>query len=179
MYIQRKRDIKPHITSDTSFDKLVQSAEKWGAISHSTGLYGTRNQHTNVVSNAVIHPSPKDSPKNNQGHYQRFSHNTYQYIKVHLQKNTLQESGRRCDQSEMTSVMPPLRTVHPDFHCNALSLQTRHRVVLTPCLNVRFASLHFLLQTPPASHSLFPLGLTYFSCNHQHWPVPPFRISHV
>jgi len=59
MDIKLKRDVKPHITSDTSFDKLVEIAEKRDAIAHSTGLYGTRNQHTNLVSNAVTQPRTK------------------------------------------------------------------------------------------------------------------------
>ena len=54
--IKLKREVKPHITADTSFDQLVEIAEKRDPIAHSTGLYGNRNQHSNAVSNAVIPP---------------------------------------------------------------------------------------------------------------------------
>jgi len=47
--IEAKRDVLSHITSDTSFEELVGIAEKTEAIAHFTGLYGTRNQHTNAV----------------------------------------------------------------------------------------------------------------------------------
>ena len=74
--IKLKQGVKPHITADISFDELVEIAEKRDAIAHSTGLYGTRNQHCNAVSNAVIQPKPKETKNNNQGHQQRFSNNT-------------------------------------------------------------------------------------------------------
>jgi len=80
--IKLKLDVKSHITSDTSFDELVEIAERRDAIAHSTGLYGTRNPHTNAVSNAVTPPIPKDTRNNNQGYHQRFSNNTSQYNKV-------------------------------------------------------------------------------------------------
>jgi len=82
MDIKLKRDVKPHITSDTSFDELVEIAQTRDAIAHSTGLYGTRNQHTNAVSNAVTQPRPKDTRNNTQGHHQRSSNNISQYNKV-------------------------------------------------------------------------------------------------
>ena len=50
MDVKLKRDVKPHITSDNSFDQLVEIAEKSDAIAHSTGLYGRQNQHSNAVS---------------------------------------------------------------------------------------------------------------------------------
>jgi len=81
MDIKLKRHVKPHITSDTSFDELVEIAEKRDAIAHSTGLDGTRNQHTNAVSNAVTQPRPKDTRNNTQGHHQWCSNNTSQYNK--------------------------------------------------------------------------------------------------
>ena len=40
MDIKLKRDVKPHITSDTSFDQLVEIAEMRDTIAHSRGLYG-------------------------------------------------------------------------------------------------------------------------------------------
>ena len=46
MDIKLKGDVKPHITADTSFDQLVEIAEKRDAIAHSTGLYGRQNLHT-------------------------------------------------------------------------------------------------------------------------------------
>ena len=61
MDIKLKRDDKPHITSDTSFDQLVEIAEKRDAIAQSTGLYGRQNQHSNAVSNAVIPPKTRDT----------------------------------------------------------------------------------------------------------------------
>jgi len=80
--IKLKRDVKPHIISDTSFDELVAIAEKRGAIAYSTGLYSTRNQHTNAVSNAVTQPRTKDTRNNTQGYHQRSSNNTSQYNKI-------------------------------------------------------------------------------------------------
>jgi len=82
MDIKLKRDVKPHTTSDTSFDELVEIAEKRDAIPHSTELYGTRNQHTNAVLNTVTQPRPKDTRNNTLGHHQRSSNNTSRYNKV-------------------------------------------------------------------------------------------------
>ena len=82
MDIQLKRDVKPHINSDTSCDELVEITEKRDPIAYSTRLYGTRNQHTNAISNAVTHSRPKDTRNKNQGHHQRSSNNTSQYNKV-------------------------------------------------------------------------------------------------
>ena len=90
MDIKLKREVKPHITADTSFDELVEIAEKRDAIAHSTGLYGNRNQHSNAVSNAVIPPKPKETRNNNQEHHQCSSNNTSQYNKI-----TPQEKERR------------------------------------------------------------------------------------
>src|ERR1700743_1190892 len=67
MDIKLKREVKPHITADTSFDQLVEIAEKRDAIAHSTALYGNRNQHSNAVSNAVIPPKTKETRNKNQG----------------------------------------------------------------------------------------------------------------
>ena len=66
MDITLKRDVKSHITSDTSFDQLVEIAEKRDAIAHSTGLYGRQNQHSNAVLNAVIPPKRRDTRNHNQ-----------------------------------------------------------------------------------------------------------------
>ena len=66
MNIKLKRDVKPHITSDTSFDQLVEITEKRDAIAHSTGLYGRQNQHSNIVSNAVIPPKTRDTRNHHQ-----------------------------------------------------------------------------------------------------------------
>ena len=90
MDIKLKREVKTHITADTSFDELVEIAEKREAIAHSTGLYGNRNQHSNAVSNAVIPPKPKETRNNTKGHHQRSSNNTSQYNKL-----TPQEKERR------------------------------------------------------------------------------------
>ena len=79
MDIKLKRDVKPHITSDISFDQLVQIAEKRDAIAHSTELYGRQNQHSNAVSNAVIPPKPRDTRNHNQAPPQRYSNNTTEY----------------------------------------------------------------------------------------------------
>ena len=79
MDIKLKQDVKQHITSDTLFDDWVEIAEQRDAIAHSRGLYSTRNQYTNAVSNAVTHPRPKDTRNKNQGHHQRSSNNTSQY----------------------------------------------------------------------------------------------------
>jgi len=82
MDIKLKRDVKHHITSDTSFNELVEIADKRYAIAHSTELYDTRIQHTNAVSNAVIQPRPKDTRNNTLGHHQWSSNNSSQYNKV-------------------------------------------------------------------------------------------------
>ena len=92
MDIKLKREVKPHITADTSFDQLVELAEKTDAITHSTGLYGNRNQHSNAVLNAVIPPKPKETRRNNQGHPQRSSNNTSQFNKISPQEK---ERGRQ------------------------------------------------------------------------------------
>ena len=39
MDIRLKREVKPHITADTSYDQLVEIAEKTDTIAHSTGLH--------------------------------------------------------------------------------------------------------------------------------------------
>ena len=70
MDIKLKQDVKQHITSDTSFNELVEIAEKGDALANSTGLYGTRNQHTNAVSNAVTQPRPEDTRNHTQGYHQ-------------------------------------------------------------------------------------------------------------
>ena len=90
MDIKLKREVKHHIIVDTSFDELVEIAEKRDAIAHSTGLYGNRNQHSNAVSNAVIPPKAKEIRNNNQGHHQRSSNKISQYNKI-----TPQEKERR------------------------------------------------------------------------------------
>ena len=76
MDIKLKRDVKPHITSDTSFDQLVEITAKRDAIAHSTELYGRQNQYSNAVSNAVISPKPGDTRNHNQAPPQRYSNNT-------------------------------------------------------------------------------------------------------
>ena len=75
--------------ADTSFDQLVEIAEKRDAIAYSTRLYGNRYQPSNAVSNAVIPPKPNETRNNNQAH-QRSSNNTSQYSKI-----TPQERERR------------------------------------------------------------------------------------
>ena len=90
MDIKLKRDVRPHITSGTSFDQLVEIAEKRDAIAHSTGLYGRQNQHSNAVSNAVLPPKPRDTRNNHQAPPQRYSNNTTQH--THLSS---QEKERR------------------------------------------------------------------------------------
>ena len=72
-----------HITSDTSFDQLVEIAEKRDAIAHSTGLYGRQNQYSNAVSNAVIPQKTTDTRNNYQAPPQRYSNNTTQHT-THL-----------------------------------------------------------------------------------------------
>ena len=84
MDIKLKRDVKPHITSDTSFDQLVEIAEKRDAIAHSTGLYGTRNTHSNAVSNTVIQPGPRH-PQNYNNH-QQYTNNTSQNHRISQQE---------------------------------------------------------------------------------------------
>ena len=96
MEIKLKREVKPHITADTSFDQLVEIAEKRDAIAHSTGLYGHRNQHSNAVSNAVIPPKPKETRNNNQGHHQRSSNNTSQFNKISPQEKERRRQEGAC-----------------------------------------------------------------------------------
>ena len=86
MDIKLKREVKPDIIADTSFNELVEIAEKRHAIAHSTGHYGTRNQHSNAVSNALISPKPKETRNNNQGHHQGSSNNTTHYDKITSQE---------------------------------------------------------------------------------------------
>ena len=86
MDIKLKREVKPHIIADTSFDELVEIADKRDIITHSTGRYKTRTQHSNVLSNAAIAPKPKETRNNTQGH-QRSSNNTSQYNKITPQEN--------------------------------------------------------------------------------------------
>jgi len=82
MDIKLKRDFKPHIPSHTCMDELGEVAETRVAFAHSTGLYDTRNQHTNTVSNAVTQARTKETRNNIQGDHQRFSNNTSEYNKV-------------------------------------------------------------------------------------------------
>jgi len=77
--IKLKRDIQPHITSDTSFNELVEITEKTDCMAHSTGLYDTSNQHTNAVSNALTQHSTKATSNNFQEHHQLSSNNTWPY----------------------------------------------------------------------------------------------------
>src|ERR1700743_2294720 len=69
MDIKLKREVKPHITADTSFDELVEIAEKRDTIAHTRGRFENRNRHSKGVSNAVISPKPKETKNNNQGHH--------------------------------------------------------------------------------------------------------------
>ena len=96
MDIKLKREVKPHITADTSFDELVEIVEKRDSIAHSTGLYGNRNQHSNAVSNAVILPKPKDTRNNNQGHHQHSFNNTSQYNKIWPQEKARRKREEAC-----------------------------------------------------------------------------------
>ena len=79
MGIKLKRDVKPDTTSDTSFDELVVIAETTDPIAHSTGRYGTSNQHSNPLSNTVTQLRLKDTRNDPLGHDQPFSNNTSQY----------------------------------------------------------------------------------------------------
>jgi len=70
-------------------------------------------------------------------------------------KSTLPQIRRCCALMQATSLLRSLRSVRPEFRCNALYLLTRRCVVLTPCLHLSSGSLHFLLMMAPASHCLF------------------------
>ena len=61
MDIQLKRDVKPHITSDISFDQLVEIAETRYPIAHFTRVYGRQNQNRNALSNTVIPLKTRDT----------------------------------------------------------------------------------------------------------------------
>ena len=91
--IKLKRDVKPHITSDTSFDQLVEIAEKREAIAHSTGLYGCKNQHSNAGSNAVIPRKTRDTRNNHEAPPRRYSNNTTQ--NTHLSPPSNKRRKRR------------------------------------------------------------------------------------
>ena len=49
-----KREVKPHLTPDTTSEELVVMAENKDAILHSTGVYGNKGHHSNVVTNAIL-----------------------------------------------------------------------------------------------------------------------------
>jgi len=59
MDIKLKRDVKPHITQDTSFEELDEIAEKRDVIAYSTGVYRSRNTHSHAVSTAVTQPNAR------------------------------------------------------------------------------------------------------------------------
>ena len=96
MDIKLKRDVKPHITSDTSFDQLVEIAEKRDAIAHSTGLYGRQNQHSTTVSNAVMPLKPRDTRNNHQAPPQRYSNNTTQHTHLSPQEKERRKRDGAC-----------------------------------------------------------------------------------
>ena len=96
MDIKLKRDVKPHITSDTSFDQLVEIAEKRDAIAHSTGLYGRQNQHSNAVSNAVIPPKARDTRNNHPAPPQQYSNNTTQHTHLSPQEKERRKRDGAC-----------------------------------------------------------------------------------
>ena len=96
MDIKVKRDVKPHITSDTSFDQPVEIAERIDAIAHCTGRYGRQNQHSNAVSNAVIPPKPRDTRNNQQAPAQRYSNNTTQHTHMTPQEKERCKRARAC-----------------------------------------------------------------------------------
>ena len=96
MDIKLKRDVKPHITSDTSFDQLVEIAEKRDGIAHSTGLYGRQNQHSNAVSNAVIPPKTRDTRNNHLAPPQRYSNNTTQHTHLSSQEKERRKREGAC-----------------------------------------------------------------------------------
>ena len=87
MDIKLKRDVKLHIISDTTFDQLVQIAERRDAIANSTGHYACQNQHSNVVSNADLPPKPRDTRNIHQAPLQRYSNNTTQHTHLSPQEN--------------------------------------------------------------------------------------------
>ena len=96
MDIKLKRDVKPHITSDTSFGQLVEMAEKRDIIADSIGFYGNRNQHRNAVSNAVIPPKPRDTRNNHQAPPQRYSNNTTQHTHLSPQEKERHKREEAC-----------------------------------------------------------------------------------
>ena len=96
MDIKLKRDVKPHITSDISFDQPVELAEKRDAIAHSTGLYRRQNQHSNAVSNAVIPLKPRDTRNNHQAPSQRYSNNTTQHTHLSPQDKERRKRDGAC-----------------------------------------------------------------------------------
>jgi hypothetical protein len=82
MDVRLRREVKPHITSETTFEQLVEIAEKRDAIARSTGVYGNKDRSSNAVSNAVSQPKSRNSQNNNQGQNPRFSNNTTQYPRI-------------------------------------------------------------------------------------------------
>ena len=96
MDIKLKRDVKSHITSDTFFDQLVEIAEKRDAITHSTGLYGRQNQHSNAVLNAVLPPKPRDTRNNYQAPPPRYSNNTTQHAHLPPQEKERRRRDGAC-----------------------------------------------------------------------------------
>ena len=96
MDIKLKRDVKPDIPSDTSFDQLVEIAEKRDAIAHSTGLYGCQNQHSNTVSNAIIPPKTRDARNHHQAPPQRYSNNTTQHTHLSPQEKERRNRDGAC-----------------------------------------------------------------------------------
>ena len=96
MDIKLKRDVKPHIISDTSFNQLVEITEKIYAIAHSTGLYGNRNQHSHASSNAVIPLKPRNARNNHQVPSQRYSNNTSQHTYLSPQEKERRKRAGTC-----------------------------------------------------------------------------------
>ena len=96
MDIKLKRDVKPHISYNTSFDQLVEIAEKRDAIAHCTGLYGRQNQHSNAVSNTVIPPKTRDTRNNHQAPPQRYSNNTTQHTHLAPQEKERRKRDGAC-----------------------------------------------------------------------------------
>ena len=94
--IKLKRDVKPHITSDTSFDQLVKIAEKRDVIAHSTEFYEDRNLPSNAVSNAVIPLRPRDTRNNHPAPSQQYSNDTSQHTPLSPQEKERRKREEAC-----------------------------------------------------------------------------------
>src|SRR5207302_6630366 len=91
-----KREVKPHLTPDTTFEDLVVMAENKDAILHSTGVYGNKGHHSNAVSNAISQPRPQRIQNSSQGPPQRYTNNTAQHPRITQTEKDRRRREDRC-----------------------------------------------------------------------------------